>query len=84
MSVLQEEVATLAAVDGSVPRLAGERMAGSYVNFYICNGGVVMPAFGQPEQDAAAKQVRGRAGFAAVCLKGFRGFFGGLGFEGLL
>ncbi len=27
----------------------------SYVNFYIANGGIVMPAFGLPKQDEAAK-----------------------------
>jgi len=27
----------------------------SYVNFYIANDGIVMPAFGLPQQDAAAK-----------------------------
>ena len=31
---------------GSAVRSAGARLAGSYANFYICNGGVVMPAFG--------------------------------------
>jgi agmatine deiminase len=28
---------------GAKPRLAGERLAGSYANFYIANGGVVVP-----------------------------------------
>ena len=31
------------ADDGSAPRPAGERLAGSYVNFYIGNSTVVMP-----------------------------------------
>ena len=34
------------AVAGSKPRVAGDRLAASYANFYICNGGVVAPAFG--------------------------------------
>ena len=38
----------------------GERLALSYVNFYIANGGVVMPAFGCP-QDVAAHDVVARA-----------------------
>lgn len=33
-------------------RNAGDRMAGSYINFYLPNGGVVMPKFGIPEADA--------------------------------
>jgi agmatine deiminase len=28
---------------GTRPRVAGERLAASYVNFYIANGGIVMP-----------------------------------------
>ncbi len=37
-----------AAYDGN-----GERMALSYVNFYIANGGVVMPSFEDPKDSAA-------------------------------
>lgn len=37
-------------------RLAGERMAASYVNFYIVNGGVIVPGFGTGT-DAIAKDV---------------------------
>lgn len=39
---------------------SGERLALSYVNFYIANGGVVMPAFGCL-QDAAAYDVVAKA-----------------------
>ena len=40
---------------GDIARRAGTRLAGSYINFYIANGGVVMPGFGAPE-DAAARE----------------------------
>ncbi|RYH15713.1 agmatine deiminase [archaeon] len=40
-------------VDG---REAGERLAGSYINFYLCNGGVIVPQFGVPE-DSVALQI---------------------------
>jgi agmatine deiminase len=43
--------------EGKRHRHAGERLAASYVNFYIANGGIVMPAFGVPEADAAAQEV---------------------------
>lgn len=46
---------------GRANREPGERLAASYVNFYIANGGVVMPAFGVPEADAAAQAVLERA-----------------------
>jgi len=34
--------------------LASERLTLSYINFYLANGGIVMPAFGHPEQDRQA------------------------------
>lgn len=54
-----EEAAGVQESHGVQPRLAGERLAATYVNFYICNGGVVMPAFGgeAAEADARAKAV---------------------------
>jgi agmatine deiminase len=33
----------------------GRRMALSYVNFYICNGGVIMPSFGDPADGQALR-----------------------------
>jgi agmatine deiminase len=36
----------------------GERLALSYINFYIANGGIVMPVFGVPEDDRAYKIIR--------------------------
>lgn len=43
--------------EGKKHRQAGERLAASYANFYIANGGIVMPAFGQPEADERAAAV---------------------------
>lgn len=37
------ETAGVIRSEHSQPRLAGERLAASYVNFYIANGGIVMP-----------------------------------------
>ncbi len=58
------------AVAGSKPRVAGERMAASYANFYICNGGVVMPAFGGEAAEADERCVvrLGRPSDLAACL----------------
>jgi agmatine deiminase len=39
--------------DGAKPRHAGERLAASYANFYIANGGIVMPLL-DARTDAAA------------------------------
>lgn len=37
------EAAGVVRCEGTRPRRAGERLAGSYVNFYIANRGIVMP-----------------------------------------
>jgi len=37
---------------------AGRPLAASYINFYIANGGVVMPSFASDEDEAAAAAVR--------------------------
>ncbi|XP_039130604.1 agmatine deiminase-like isoform X1 [Dioscorea cayenensis subsp. rotundata] len=39
------------------PRLVGTRLAASYVNFYIANGGIIAPAFGDEKWDKEAYQV---------------------------
>jgi agmatine deiminase len=51
--ITEEEAAGVDVVPGTQPRLAGERLAGSYVNSYIGNGIVVLPVFDDPH-DAAA------------------------------
>lgn len=42
-------------VEGTLPRQAGDRLAASYINFYLCNGGAIVPTFNDPH-DAAALQ----------------------------
>ncbi|MDL0438466.1 agmatine deiminase [Stutzerimonas frequens] len=42
------ECAGVEALDGSQPRDPSIRLAGSYVNFLIVNGGIIAPAFGDP------------------------------------
>lgn len=42
------DVATLLDTGKTAPRRAGERLAASYVNFYIANEAVVVPQFGDP------------------------------------
>ncbi len=54
-----QEAAGVDAVDGSQPRRAGDRLAGSYVNSYLGNGIVVVPVFDDPH-DATALQTYGR------------------------
>ncbi|TLN15424.1 agmatine deiminase, partial [bacterium] len=51
--ISEEESGGVDAVEGTLPRQAGDRLAGSYVNFYMVNGGAVVPVFNDPH-DAAA------------------------------
>jgi agmatine deiminase len=41
---------------GEDRREVGEKLAASYVNFYICNAGIVVPQFGD-KNDAAAVEI---------------------------
>jgi agmatine deiminase len=44
----KEESEGIDKVRGSFQRRQGERLSASYVNHYICNGAVIMPAFNDP------------------------------------
>lgn len=54
--IAEEEASGIDRLNSSHPRRPGDRMAGSYVNFYIGNTVVVMP-FLDPERDAAAREI---------------------------
>ena len=53
--VLQKTDIAVIVIDASV----GERLAASYVNFYISNGGVIVPQFGD-EHDKTAVEILGK------------------------
>jgi agmatine deiminase len=53
LTLSAKEASGIVPREGTKPREAGERLAGSYVNFYIANGGVVMPLL-DPRTDRAA------------------------------
>jgi agmatine deiminase len=53
LTLSAKEAAGIVAREGTKPRVAGERLAASYVNFYIANGGIVMPLL-DPRTDRAA------------------------------
>jgi agmatine deiminase len=52
----KEESEGIDAIHGTFARPEGMRMAATYVNFYIANGGAVVPMFNDPH-DAAALQI---------------------------
>ena len=55
VTITAEECGGLDLCDGQPTRTPGERLAASYVNFYIANGAVVMPAFGDPADEDAQR-----------------------------
>jgi agmatine deiminase len=58
LTMSASEAAGLAPHEGTKPRAAGERLAASYVNFYIANGGIVMPLLDARTDQAAARVLK--------------------------
>jgi agmatine deiminase len=52
------EAAGIQRKRGSHARVAGSRLAGSYVNFYLANGALVMPLLDPHTDRAAARQLK--------------------------
>ena len=53
-----EEAAGIDQHEGSHPRRPGDRLAASYVNFYIANKRVVMPLYGTRSDSAAMRALK--------------------------
>lgn len=58
--ITEEESSGVDAVDGTLPRLPGDRLAASYANSYLCNGRVVVPLLDERFDDKAL-EVYGKA-----------------------
>lgn len=59
MYILEEEASGIDRLNSSRPRGPGDRMAGSYVNFYIGNSVVVMPSLDPALDDVARGILQG-------------------------
>ena len=59
VKIRPEEAEGVDAVDGTLPRQAGDRLAASYINFYFCNGGAIVPTFGDPQDELALNTLQG-------------------------
>lgn len=53
-----KEAKDIDALDGGMTRREGERLAGSYVNFYIANSTIVMPLLDRRHDGEAARMLR--------------------------
>lgn len=56
--ITEAEAEGVDSVDGTLPRHAGDRMAASYINFLITNGGVIVPTFDDPHDEPALAQLQ--------------------------
>ncbi len=59
MAITEEEAWGIDSARGSIPRRPGDKTAASYLNFLIVNGGIILPAFDDPNDDAAREIVTG-------------------------
>ena len=58
MTLTAEEAAGIATVPGSHPREPQQRLAGSYINYYVANGGVIVPQFNDRFDTAALETIQ--------------------------
>ncbi|MFC4098606.1 agmatine deiminase [Paenibacillus xanthanilyticus] len=58
LTISDEEARRIDRARRSYSRATGTCFAATYVNFYICNGGVVIPAFDDPRDGEALAQIR--------------------------
>lgn len=54
VTITAEELSGFTFEDGEDEREVGERLAASYVNFYISNNGIILPQFGDENDKVAA------------------------------
>jgi agmatine deiminase len=59
LTIAAEEAEEVDAVEGTQPRRAGDRLAASYVNFYIANSRIVFPLLDERYDEEAAEILRG-------------------------
>lgn len=57
LTISDEEARLIDRARRSYSRATGMQFAAAYVNFYICNGGVIIPAFGDPRDQEAYEQL---------------------------
>jgi agmatine deiminase len=58
LTIAQSEAEGVEAAEGTQPRRAGDRLAASYVNFYLANTRVVMPLLDERHDEEAAAILR--------------------------
>lgn len=55
ITITKEESEGVDVVEGTYPRNEGDRLPASYINYYNCNGAVILPVFNDPHDDEAIR-----------------------------
>ena len=58
LAMTRQEAEGIDVVEGTLPRMAEDRLAASYINFYIANGGAVVPTFDDSHDQAAIETLQ--------------------------
>ena len=53
VTITKEESEGVDVVEGTFPRNEGDRLPASYINYYNCNGAIILPIFSDPHDKAA-------------------------------
>ena len=57
--IKEEHLTGMSFAPGEAERSVGERLAASYVNYYVCNAGVLIPQFGDENDSVAVEVLQG-------------------------
>lgn len=56
--ITKDESLGVDVIASTQPRAEGERLAASYVNYYVCNGAIIMPSFNDPNDKLAQSKLQ--------------------------
>ena len=55
ITITKEESEGVDVVEGTFPRNEGDRLPASYINYYNCNGAIILPVFNDPHDEEAVR-----------------------------
>ena len=58
ITITKEESQGVDVVDGTFPRNEGDRLPASYINYYNCNGAIIVPVFNDPHDREAIQTLQ--------------------------
>ena len=58
ITITKEESEGVDVVEGTFPRNEGDRLPASYINYYNCNGAIILPVFNDPHDEEAVRTLQ--------------------------